>query len=92
MREFMKYDDVRVAAICDVYKPHLEKALAATQGKAKGYSDFRRVLDRKDLDAVVVAPPPALARFDDGAGVPGRQRRVLREAYVPHAPSRGGPW
>ncbi|HEV2473045.1 MAG TPA: Gfo/Idh/MocA family oxidoreductase, partial [Chthonomonadales bacterium] len=34
------------------------RALAKTGGKAKGYSDFRKLLEQKDLDAVVVATPP----------------------------------
>ena len=66
---------VSVAAICDVYPPHLERALAATGGKAKGYGDYRALLDAPDIDAVVIAAPldlhapMCLAAFSAGKGV-----------------------
>jgi predicted dehydrogenase len=41
-----------VIALCDVDAGHLERAKAAFPG-AGGYSDFRRVMDRKDVDAVI---------------------------------------
>ena len=43
--------------MCDVYQPRLEQGVAACGGHAKGYSDFRKLLDDKDLQAVVVATP-----------------------------------
>ena len=55
---FMKYPDVQVAAVCDVYEPHLQATLAKVGGDAKGYQDFRKLLERKDIDAVIVATPP----------------------------------
>ena len=54
---FKGFPDVRVAAVCDVYEPHLRRAQSAADGKPEAYSDFRKLLDRKDLDAVVVATP-----------------------------------
>jgi predicted dehydrogenase len=57
MNEFLKLPDVQLAAVCDLYQPHLDRALKTTQGKADGYKDFRQVLDRKDIDAVVIATP-----------------------------------
>jgi len=47
----------RVAALCDVYKPNLEQAAALLDGKVDAYGDYRRVLDRKDIDVVVIATP-----------------------------------
>ena len=57
LRFFKQNPDVEIAAVCDVYEPHLQKALAMTDGKAKPYHDFRKLLERKDIDAVIVATP-----------------------------------
>jgi len=55
--DFMAEPDVEVAAICDVYTPYLEEGVAAAGGRVPGVRDFRRVLDRADVDAVVVSTP-----------------------------------
>ena len=49
--------DCEVAAVCDVYKPHREKAQAKASAGAEAYVDYHKILERKDLDAVVVATP-----------------------------------
>ena len=50
--------DVEVVAVCDVYKPRIERAIALAQLEPKdGTSDYNRILARKDLDAVVIATP-----------------------------------
>jgi predicted dehydrogenase len=54
---FIKQPEVNPVAVCDVYRPHLEKALATANGRAQGYKDFRKLLERKDVDAVIVATP-----------------------------------
>lgn len=55
---FKGHPDVEIGAVCDVYEPRLAKAVQATDGKAKAYHDFRKLLEQKDLDAIVVATPP----------------------------------
>lgn len=57
LRIFSKLKDARVVALAEVYQPLLDRAVAQTEGKADGYQDFRRILDRKDIDAVVVSTP-----------------------------------
>ncbi|MFO0892012.1 MAG: Gfo/Idh/MocA family oxidoreductase [Isosphaeraceae bacterium] len=54
---FRGMPDVRVAAVCDVYEPHSRRAQSAADGKPEVYHDFRKLLDRKDIDAVVIATP-----------------------------------
>src|SRR5437016_4269028 len=58
IQTFSQFPDVQIGAVCDVYDRHLDHAVAFTQGKAKGYKDFRRLVEQKDLDAVIVATPP----------------------------------
>ncbi len=57
LSNFIRQPDVEVAAVCDVYKPNLDKGLEDTGGKAQTYTDFRQVLDRKDIDVIVVGTP-----------------------------------
>ncbi|HKH94509.1 MAG TPA: Gfo/Idh/MocA family oxidoreductase [Gemmatimonadaceae bacterium] len=52
----IKQPDTEVAAVCDVYAPNLANGLQAAPG-AKSYTDFRRVLERNDIDAVIIATP-----------------------------------
>lgn len=75
MDHLLQTPGVAVAGVCDVYPPHLERAIAATSGKAKGYADYRALLDAPDIDAVVIATPldlhapMCLAAFSAGKGV-----------------------
>jgi predicted dehydrogenase len=57
LKTFMKHPDVEVAAVCDVYSSNLDAALKITDGRAKALKDFRRVLDMKEVQAVVVSSP-----------------------------------
>jgi predicted dehydrogenase len=54
---FKSFAAVEIAAVCDVYEPHLRRAQSAAGGAPAAYHDFRQVLDRKDIDAVVIATP-----------------------------------
>jgi predicted dehydrogenase len=54
---FMVHDDCDVAAVCDLYEPYLLAARKKTGSKADAYADFQKMLDRKDLNAVVIASP-----------------------------------
>jgi predicted dehydrogenase len=48
---------VEVAAVADVYEPNLAAGVAAASTGAKPYANYRRMLEDKALDAVVVATP-----------------------------------
>src|SRR5687768_12974963 len=48
-------DNVRVAAVCDVYQRRVTRARGISGGE--GHTDYRRVLDNPDLDAVLIATP-----------------------------------
>jgi predicted dehydrogenase len=54
---FKGMPDVDIAAVCDVYEPHALRAKEAAGGKPEVVGDFRKILDRRDVDAVVVATP-----------------------------------
>ena len=52
------FPDVDRVALCDVYKPRVDEGLAYMESpNAKGYGDFRKMYENKDIDGVVVATP-----------------------------------
>jgi predicted dehydrogenase len=79
LKGFMEHPDVNVQAICDVDENHLNAALSLaekTRGrKPKGFGDFRRLLEMKEIDAVTVVTPdhwhalPAIEAFKAGKDV-----------------------
>ena len=48
-------ENVRCIAVCDVYRKRVSRAVDIS--KAEGYLDYRKLLERKDVDAVLVATP-----------------------------------
>jgi predicted dehydrogenase len=53
-----QHRDVVVAAVCDVSKARRDEVVAKYANTAKGYNDYRELLARKDIDAVIIATPP----------------------------------
>jgi predicted dehydrogenase len=47
---------VKMVAVCDIYEPNLQRALKDVPG-AQGYKDYRALLDRPDIEAVLIATP-----------------------------------
>lgn len=66
---FLRYPEAQIVAICDVVaerRDHCQKMVEEHYAKAKDkgtfkdckvYNDFRELLERKDIDAVVIATP-----------------------------------
>ena len=48
-------DNLQVVAVCDVYRRRLNRAKSTSGGE--GYLDYRKLLDRDDIDAVLIATP-----------------------------------
>lgn len=61
VRSFLRHEDVRVVAICDVQESACQRSKGFVD-RAYGdkscatYNDFREVLERKDIDALMLAP------------------------------------
>lgn len=56
-REMAKVPNVEFVAACDVYEPNAAAARELFGHSCRAHGDFREVLDRKDVDAVLVATP-----------------------------------
>ncbi|WP_036385702.1 Gfo/Idh/MocA family protein [Muricauda sp. MAR_2010_75] len=48
---------LEVMGCCDVLPFRLESGMKKANTKVKGYSDYRKLLDNKDIDAVIVSTP-----------------------------------
>lgn len=81
---FAQFPDVEIAAVCDVDSARAEAALARLQqllpeAKAVAVTDFRRILDREDIDAITYATPDhwhalmAILAFQAGKHVYGEK-------------------
>jgi predicted dehydrogenase len=75
LKIFQKDAAVRIAAVCDVDQSRLEETRHSLAPAPHTYADYRRLLDRKDIDAVIVATPdhwhviPALQAIRAGKDV-----------------------
>ena len=52
----VKVPNVKFVACCDIQEKNLAKGLSIAKG-AEGCSDYRKILDRKDVQAVLIAVP-----------------------------------
>jgi predicted dehydrogenase len=57
IRAFRQHKDMEIVALCDVCKSTLAAASGRLEGKSTTYHDFREMIQRKDIDAVVIATP-----------------------------------
>jgi myo-inositol 2-dehydrogenase / D-chiro-inositol 1-dehydrogenase len=57
-RAHLFYPGAVLRAVCDVDRNHLQSALEAAGPGVAGYTDFRQVLERRDIDIIHIATPP----------------------------------
>lgn len=61
MNEFARFDAVDISAVCDVDSDHVANAQKECERrerpKPEGFKDYRKLLERKDIDAVLIATP-----------------------------------
>src|SRR5258708_5918783 len=48
---------VEMGGVCDIYEPNLQAGLKEANTGAHHYTDYRKLLDDKSFDAVIVATP-----------------------------------
>jgi predicted dehydrogenase len=55
--DFRDQPDVNPVAVAEVHRGRLDEAKTLLGGSVRGYGDFRKLLDDRDVDAVVVSTP-----------------------------------
>src|SRR5947209_5054927 len=54
---FLQHKDADIVAVCDIYQPYVDFAAKKIGTNPQQFRDYRKLLDRRDLDAVVVCTP-----------------------------------
>jgi len=54
---FLVHKDAEVVAICDLWQPYLDFAAKKIGSSPKQFKEYRKLLDMKDVDAVVICTP-----------------------------------
>jgi predicted dehydrogenase len=57
LAHLLRTPGVEIAALCDDYGPHLQAGLKRVGGRARGFADYRRLLEMPGLDGVLIATP-----------------------------------
>lgn len=79
LRQLLRTPGVEIAAVCDVYQPRFAQVNDLVGKTVPAYTDYRELLDRKDLDAIFIATPPifhadyAIASMKSGRPVYGEK-------------------
>jgi predicted dehydrogenase len=55
--DFQQQQDASLVALCDVHQGRLDEGRALLGSSARGYRDFRELLDDRNVDAVVISTP-----------------------------------
>jgi len=83
-------NNISQVAVCDVWQKRVDTAKSVIGGDVKGYNDYRKLLEQKDIDAVVVAThdpihaPASIAALEAGKHVYVEKpiTRYLDEAFA----------
>jgi predicted dehydrogenase len=57
MQALARVPNVRIAAVCDIYGPHLDLGRRLADPQAVASRDYREILGRKDIHAVLIGSP-----------------------------------
>lgn len=96
---FLAEDDCRIVAACDLHKGHLQTAVNTINehygnSDCKAYTDYRELIARDDIDAVMIAVPDhwhaiiateAAARKKDIYGEKPLARTIAEQQAIVHA-------
>ena len=88
MNQLKPIAGVEIVGLCDVFEPRLLQAAEIAGPAALKTDEYRRILDNKEIDAVLIGSPDHWHKTDDARRRRRRQGRLRREAGLAH--DRGG--
>jgi predicted dehydrogenase len=60
MRMMLRVPGVSIVGLCDVYEPRIDEGRRVTGKQTTAYSDYRKMLEAKEIDAIMVSTPLGL--------------------------------
>lgn len=57
IRNLATLSSARITAVCEIFEPNLKKAVDLAGSNPKTFTDYRKMIESKDVDAVVIATP-----------------------------------
>jgi predicted dehydrogenase len=57
IRSLATVTNARITAICDIFEPNLNKGIRLAGSGPKAFTDYRKMIESKDVDAVCIAAP-----------------------------------
>jgi predicted dehydrogenase len=75
VRNLAQVPNAKITAMCDIFPPNLKKGVDLAASQPKTFTDYRKMIESKDLDAISIATPLhlhaeiALAALDAGKHV-----------------------
>jgi predicted dehydrogenase len=48
---------IEIVSVCDNYQPNLDRGIEMTGGRAEAFDDYRKMLEKNNMDGVVIATP-----------------------------------
>ena len=86
MRHFLRFPGVKIRGLCDIYEPRFAEARRVLREEVPTYRDYRKLLEARDLDAIIVATPlylhaeHVIASLDSGRHVYGEKDMAMTVA------------
>ena len=78
IRNLATVADAKIAAICDIFEPNLTKGVSLAGSQPKTFVDYRKVMESKEVDAVVIAAPLHM-HYDIAVAALGAGKHVFVE-------------
>jgi len=57
IRNLAMVANAKIAAMCDIFEPNLNKGISLAGSQPRSFTDYRKLIESKDVDGVVIATP-----------------------------------